>query len=175
MSICQSSGAHRRRSRTGTQDRDELAVIRYLGETANPPSPSCVIHREWSLTRENIKRALHSLSYDRMLQVAFATVIGATRFKLLEGRNLAEVKCPNCGQKDSWEHCKTCYQIQAPRAKTEKAWIAEIDCAMNILRTPNPALNEKADGAKEGDKQEKRQKVAGNIPPSRKPKKQGGR
>ena len=95
-----------------------------------------------------------------MLQVTFATVIGATRFKILEGRNIAEVKCPKCGQKDSWDHCKTCYQIQAPKAKIEKAWIAEIDRAMNTVCTPDPALNEKMDGTKEGGKRgRKRQKI----------------
>ena len=114
-----------------------------MAENARLPSLSCTIFTEWNLTGESIRRTLSSLSYYLMLQVSFATVIGSTRFKMLERRDIAEVKWPVCGQKDSWEHCKDCYHIQAPGARTEKVWLEEIDRVMNISRTPNPALNEK--------------------------------
>ena len=86
---------------------------------------------------------LNSLSYDRILQVTLGTLVSATRFKMLEGSTLKNVKCPNCGDLDSWEHCKTGYNIRVPTHKEEKAWAGEMDQIMNKLCTLNPALNAK--------------------------------
>ena len=98
---------------------------------------------EWGLTRELIRKVLSSLSYDRMLQVTFGSLISATRFKALEGQNIKDVKCPKCGSRDSWDHCKKCYGVQAPTQTKEEAWLEAMDKIMNKLCTPNPALNEK--------------------------------
>ena len=112
-------------------------------ELSPGPSVSCGIYLEWELSRERVKYAVRALSYDRMLQVALGGLIGATRFKMLEGRNIANVGCPKCGSKDSWEHSKECCRIAAPSISCDKDWQAKTDQIMNLLCAPNPALNTK--------------------------------
>ena len=87
-----------------------------------------------------------------MLQATFSNLISATRFKALIGRNLAEVACPKCGQKDSWQHCQQCYDARAPTSGVEAVWLNKINIIMNAICTPNPAMNaplvkEKSEGS----------------------------
>ena len=124
------------------QDANEGKVIQQLGRDANLASLSCRIYTEWGLHREKIRRILTALSYDRMLQVTFGTLICATRFKILEGGKMAEVRCPRCGAKDTWDHLQSCYEITIPQHKIEKEWMKAMDDIVNKLCTPNPAHNE---------------------------------
>ena len=127
-----------------SQDEDEQAVINYLANKGELTSVSCRIYTEWELTREKVRKMMNKLSYGRMLQVTLGSVLGATRFKIPEGRGLGMVACPNCGQLDSWEHCQRCYEVTAPvkGKRTEKEWLEEVDCTVNKLCRPNPAKNE---------------------------------
>ena len=111
------------------------------------------------MNREKVRRMMNQLSYDRMLQVTLGSVLGATRFKIPEGRGLGTVACPKCGQLDSWEHCQHCYEVMAPLKgkRTEEECLKEVDCTVNKLCTPNPAKNEsftnnKGPGDPEGKK-----------------------
>ena len=131
------------------QEGDEQAVIRTLATLEPQPSMSCSIYTEWNLNRERVRRSLRRLSYDRMLQVTFGGIISATRFKILEGKNIGDVKCPKCGKLDRWEHCKECYQIQIPNDPLEENWLIEMDKVMNKLCTPNPAMNAKYTATKD--------------------------
>ena len=104
---------------------------------------SCGIYTEWGLAREKIKKVMRALSYDRILQVTFGGLIRATRFKALDRRNLENASCPKCGSKDTWAHCKKCYEIKVPVGLEDKQWLLETDREMNAICTPNPALNTK--------------------------------
>ena len=136
------------------QDKDEQAVIAYLANQSDLVSVSCRIYMEWDLARETVKKILNALSYDRMLQVTLGSVIGATRFKIPEGKGLGMVACPKCGQLDSWDHCKECYEVTAPVRgnKNEKKWLSEVDSVINKLCTPNPGKNEPLPRAEETSK-----------------------
>ena len=99
------------------------------------------MYTEWDLARGRVRGLTNKLSYERMLQVTFGGLIGSTRFKILEGRNIGNVSYRRCGARDSWERCKSCYQIEIPTCTMDKLWVEEMDSIMNALCTPNPALN----------------------------------
>ena len=123
------------------QGRDAQKVVQSLSILTPQPSVSC-----------SIRRSLRRLSYDRMLQVAFGSVISATRFKIVEGKKMGEVQCPKCGELDNWGRCKDWYQIQVPGNLIEEFWPEAMDKVMNKIRTLNPAMN-----TKYTDKEVKRQ------------------
>lgn len=125
------------------QDKNEHAGIKQLEEIKDPISISCRMYMESGLTREWVRRMLSALSYDRMLQVTLGTPLSATRFKMLEGNKLTNVKCPRCGGRGSWGRCKMRHDIQAPTHKGGKLWMGAMGQIMNRLCTPNPALNDK--------------------------------
>ena len=81
------------------QDEDEQNAIRYLAKLECLGSVSCQLYEAWRLDRTKIRKIMNKLSYDRMLQVTFSTLIGATRLEILNGSGLIDVACPKCGKK----------------------------------------------------------------------------
>ena len=87
--------------------------------------------------------AVRALSYDRTRQVTLGGLIGPMRFKILEGRGITNVVCPKCGNRDSWEHSKVCYQIVVPSSSGDENWPTKNDRIVNLLCAPNAAFDAK--------------------------------
>ena len=91
-----------------------LGLLRYEGSTA------CSIYADLQLTRSIVKEVLQRLQMDRRRQVVFASIVCATRFKMIAPNNeLQAVKCARCGDRDSFEHMLRCCKLEnIPRDET---------------------------------------------------------
>ena len=102
----------------------------------------------WEIKRDKIRQAMRKLACGGMLQVTFSSIVSVTRFKIPKGRELGEIECPKCGIEDSRQHCKRCYEIEAPKKQKEKEWLNGVDQIMNKICSFNPAKNKELEAKK---------------------------
>ena len=95
------------------QTQDGAGAIQFLAEEAGIQSAAEKMYKQWNLDRQQIKECHILMSEDRALKVVLNKIIGAARFKLLEGAKLVRAECPKQGNKerDSWDHFQACYSI----------------------------------------------------------------
>ena len=122
------------------QETHELEILKHLAQRTESASESSQIFLEWNLNREKIKSIMNHLSYSRTLQVTFANIIGATRFKTLVANKLTKTRCPNCKKQiDSWNHLTDCYGAIPPEEQARKLWLANITQFIETIYAENPA------------------------------------
>ena len=140
------------------QDEGEAQAIKYLAEEAPEQSVASRIYKAWQLDRQFIKECHIAMSHERALQVTFNNLIGATRFKKLEGSRLVKTRCQRqgCGQQDSWEHFQTCYEIPPINTLKRKEKIEFLVNLCNKIQSSNPIRPETWEGGvgQEGDQQQ---------------------
>ena len=103
-------------------------VIEYLATRLGNSSITSQILLLRKVDREKIRAILKFIADKRKLQTAFASIIGATRFKQILQNKLTITACPKCGiEIDSWAHLTQCYKLIMPIAKEkEKIWLEEV-------------------------------------------------
>ena len=123
------------------QDRDEAKVIKYMAEEPQISSIACKIYSEWNLDRSLIKEYHKATAHRRSLQVTFNNIVAATRFKTFEGSKLMKAICQKkgCGKDDTWEHFRSCYQVQDLSMVDRKTRLQEIIEICKRAEVPNPA------------------------------------
>ena len=92
------------------QNKDEAEAIQYLAVTDGAQSAAGRIYRTWELDRQLIKDCHVAIGRRRSLQVTFNNIVGATRFKTLDGGRLVRARrqMRGCGSADSWGHFLQC-------------------------------------------------------------------
>ena len=125
------------------QDKDEARAIKFLAEELTVKSVAARIYRAWNLDRRAIKMCHESMAHSRSLQVTFNNIVGATRFKAFDGSQLKLMKAvcqkEGCGQIDSWEHFRECYQAPDLSKYDRKAKVETIIEVCKRAEQPNPA------------------------------------
>ena len=122
------------------QEKHEMMVIDHLANRKEMTSESSQILTEWNLDRDKIKSILSHLSHSRTLQVTFANIIGATRFKTLVSNKLVKTRCPKCKKDvDSWKHLTDCYGATPPEEQARKIWLKNITHFIETIYAENPA------------------------------------
>ena len=69
------------------QEPDEAKVAHHLATTSSIASIHSQIYTQWGLDRSFIRDVLQSLANNRRLTPTLDNLVGATRFKTLEGRS----------------------------------------------------------------------------------------
>ena len=123
------------------QDKDEARAIKFLAEELTVKSVAARIYRAWNLDRRAIKMCHESMAHSRSLQVTFNNIVGATRFKAFDGSQLMKAVCQKegCGQIDSWEHFRECYQVPDLSQVDLKTKVETIIEICKRAEMPNPA------------------------------------
>ena len=128
---------------------DEQQVMAQIAASKQAGSASSGIYQHRELNRERVREITKNPSSDGMQQETFSNLKEATRYKILHGRNLSEVKCPKCGGRDSWGHCQKSNRNNVPIAGgLEKLGLREVDKTMDAICTRNPAMNAQFIGEK---------------------------
>ena len=122
------------------QDQDEAEAIKYLAIHEDINSVASKIYRAWGLDRRLIKDCHVAMSRSRSLQVTFNNIVGATRFKVMEGSQLRRAKCQKegCGAIDYWEHFRKCYQVPDIGKQDRNKRIPEIVKVCERAEVKNP-------------------------------------
>ena len=95
---------------------------------------------EWNLDREKIKSITNQLAHSRPLQVTFANIIGATRYKTLVRNNIVATRCPKRKEQiDDWNHLTECHKINKPEEGKEKEWLKSVTKFIEAVQMDNPA------------------------------------
>ena len=92
--------------------RDEKIFMELLRKEG---SVACEVFWHFGLDRNVVKRTLKSLQAHRPAQVALGSLVCATRFKYYDAEGqLLQVRCPFCGERDSFKHLLECRQVSIP-------------------------------------------------------------
>ena len=98
--------------------RDERVFMELL---RNEGSGACRVLWHFGLDRAVLKRVLKSLQFSRPAQVALCSLACATRFKYYNtDGQLLRVRCPFCGEDDSFEHFLVCRRVEVPPRNAEQ-------------------------------------------------------
>ena len=93
------------------QEQGEQKVIARLAALG---SDSARIITDLVLTRAVVREAMRDLKEERAAQVALATILGGTRFRVFHNNRRLATRCGKCRHiEDSFEHLIRCYDLQA--------------------------------------------------------------
>ena len=122
------------------QDEDKEAAMGGIAKNENVESTCGRVFGGWDPNRYKTRKTAGKLSYD-------SNFVGAAGFKILKGRKLGKVACPECGEKDSRIHCQSRYWAHVPEEGMGNKWLGEIDRAVNIICAKDPDVNKLFDAS----------------------------